>query len=850
MKQISMVTSTFLVLACGVLSGAPAFAGAVAQPQSQSQPQADAQEITDAMVAREMARVVSMDLGLRQSPKPDDYALVGHALSMAVADRPGDAELARLAASAAWAAGDRDMLLSATRAIIKADPSDTVAQLRLISSNINSRQTVESRLQAYDRILGDAGKSLHVSVRSRLALDAALLLRESGDQAGFERRLREAITLDITNKEAVSLAARTFATAESGIEELLDWQIRLLFADPFDPHVHLTIARISAGQGAIESAQRFLENGVALYAIAGSEIPAHLREQRLALQWQREGAEIVLEELNGPLEDMRAQAAALIKIRQEAGEPIDDIRNPADILYELGIERVRLLAAASVENDASIDASLADMARSTQTTLDQLAKAMRQPGANQTQFAEEIVKVFGDLQIMRGLVGRDTEKMLEETESFVEAVPQAGPMVARVKPWVAYARGEFQQAIELAEAGGPGPLQALVVALASEQLGDVERAVGIYTQFARGRPLDAYGGYARTRLQRIGRDSEALTTDGAYLESRLAKLPKWLDRMLTEPRSFMLLQVDAPLLTTDPLGTATVRVRLRNTSPIPLGVGSSRPIGTRFLITPRSVGAESDFGGALRGKVVDLDSRFRLETLEEIEVVLDADAPYAKWLRTANAHVSQRDRYRVIQSFQPGPLGGLVPGPLGLVGETGLIQRNAFNEARIDIDGLIEEILSSEGTELRSWLIVSVCRLLQPEGSSLSLRTSDKARVADAWRARFERANDAERAMILLCLPHAGQVFEFESFDQQVTTAVASGEPSEQLLVATLMTRVRAPGGALFDKAAKSESQSVRTIGSLLNARLEAFDKSYATVGPGLNAMGPPTDVLGTGRGR
>ena len=53
------------------------------------------------------------------------------------------------------------------------DPSDTVAQLRLISARIGQFQTAEERLAAYERFTGPEGKGLDPAIRSRLALDAA-----------------------------------------------------------------------------------------------------------------------------------------------------------------------------------------------------------------------------------------------------------------------------------------------------------------------------------------------------------------------------------------------------------------------------------------------------------------------------------------------------------------------------------------------------------------------------------------------------------------------------------------------------------------------------------------------------
>ena len=120
-------------------------------------------------------RAAILDLRLHESPAPIDYELTANLLSIASDLDPTNAEYARDMAQASWLAGDQSLMLEATRRVIKIDPKDSVAQLRLISAKINEKQTLEERKALYDRFLSDAGKSIDPSVRSRLALDAALL---------------------------------------------------------------------------------------------------------------------------------------------------------------------------------------------------------------------------------------------------------------------------------------------------------------------------------------------------------------------------------------------------------------------------------------------------------------------------------------------------------------------------------------------------------------------------------------------------------------------------------------------------------------------------------------------------
>lgn len=810
-----------------------------------------AEPVTDREVGAALSRTALIDLGMRESPRAEDYEIAAAALWAASEMRPDDAETARLVAAAAFSSGDHDLLMDATRRIIRNDPADTVAQLRLVSAGINAHQTIEARLRAYERFLGPAGRSLDASVRSRLALDAALLLREQGDAAGFEQRLRQAVDLDPTNKDAVSLGARTFLTATTAVEEVAAWQIRLLYADPLDPHVHLTIARICAAQGAIDSADRFLNNAARLFQVAHGEVPEDLRPQGYALQWQLRGAEGVVERLNGPLQDMRVQAAMTIRARQEAGEPTADLKAPEEIRYDPGVETIRLLAAHSLGDEETVRASLHDLAQTTAVLFRGLVELAGQHPNEQARILDEMLRVFSEFQIMRAIVGMEHDAINRQIDEFFGRIPGATQRLGHLQAWVAYAEKDDALALDLIGDPRPGTADELLVALASQRSGDTERAVAILSGMARSRSLDAMGAFARERLRAMNAEGRIVSEAGRKLQAALGRVPAWMDRMTEDPRSFMLLQAETPQQTVAATEIMPIRVRLRNSAAIPLGLGSSRPIGSRVLIAPRPITGTADFVGAPSPRVLELDRRLRLEPLAEVEAVVEADSPYTQWLREINTHVSMRDRYRVIQSFQPSVRGGLINAPLALVTESPLVQRVTLALARAETDALIDAVRSEGPDQLRDALLATLTRTIEP-GDGWALTPGDRRGLAEAWTERFARAGDDDRALMLLKLPHAGQVPEFEAFDAMAVEALVAGSLAEAradtgVLLATLMTRVRDPDSPAFELAAQSEDPRVRRLGRRLAERLRDRRPSFALAGPGAAGLAPPADAPGPG---
>ncbi|MBU6414557.1 MAG: hypothetical protein KGS45_13960, partial [Planctomycetes bacterium] len=209
-------------------AASPAAATAVVAPGTLAVTEAWLNDFT----ARSMARMVLMDVRVRVPPSSEELAIALDLLRAARKFLPDDAELLRLEMETASVAGDQQGVLAATRELVRLDPSDAVAQLRLISARIVELQTVEERLAMYERLLGAAGKGLDDSIRSRLALDAALLARESGNDRLFGERLKQALALDAANKEAAILALTEYSARVNAPEGRAQLISNLILSDP------------------------------------------------------------------------------------------------------------------------------------------------------------------------------------------------------------------------------------------------------------------------------------------------------------------------------------------------------------------------------------------------------------------------------------------------------------------------------------------------------------------------------------------------------------------------------------------------------------------------------------------
>ena len=186
MRRAALTIIAALALAAGARPGAAQPAASDAAREAQQTDQRAAYETTlRRAVATRLARQAIFLARAVQDPSLEDFRAAALTLGEAIELDPSRPELTRLQIDAFRTAEDDEGVLEATGRLVRQDPRDTAAQLRLITDRIGSLQRIEDRIAAYKNLLGADGERLDASIRSRLAFDAALLTRELGDEDGF-----------------------------------------------------------------------------------------------------------------------------------------------------------------------------------------------------------------------------------------------------------------------------------------------------------------------------------------------------------------------------------------------------------------------------------------------------------------------------------------------------------------------------------------------------------------------------------------------------------------------------------------------------------------------------------------
>ena len=802
---------------------------------------------------RSIARLALLDLRLSPDPGPGEYKAAAILTRLAQRYLPGDADLIRRQIESEWNAEDQEAAIEATQRLLKLDPRDTVAQLRLVSHRIGAIQTTEGRIAAYERFLSDAGRGLDASIRSRLALDCALLYRERGDEDNFVARLKLATALDGTNKEAALLAYTYFSESVSDIQGRAELMLNLLYADPLDSSIYLQLAEQLATGGAFNGASRMYKMGERVLLGAGSILSGEQELKKFMLSWHVSGAKAVREELEKALATERFSAQQIADRQKVMNVPGEEIIDPMAVRLPRAAEQMRCMAALGEGNEAAILQSLADLTLTVEKMRSDVANPDQLPPEMKIEEARAIARDAQiDLAVLRAFTGQQLDQVDSGLEDLVSPIEPGDIRPELIAALMDANQGRHAEAIGkfralLGSLDTPSP-DGVIVATNMAQLalarsltasGSSGEAGEIYRQIVRENPLSAMGAMAATLLDALRGKKEAIfpMTDG--LEKLAAAVPRWVEEIISQPRTFVGLTA-APLLgSQDPLAPMLVRVTMRNLSGVPMGVGSSRPMNSRILFTCNLDTKGVDTAKHAKPEVVDIDHRLRLLPGESIEATVWADPGYAGWFSENVATGVVRGKYRLVQGFVSTKRGIIDPGPGCVQADLPVVVRTTLRETTLTAAELAAEVANANENSVARLAAAARALVIGEPLATRKLGADEKLQIARAFAERYPKLSPLLRAIVLATLPHARQSDAFESFD-----AVACAEQDVTLLPLVLATRVADVSHPLLEASKASDDATLRLFATLHAERLENKAPCFAAVGPSTAASFLPDPVV------
>lgn len=797
-------------------------------------------------IAREFVRLALMDLRAVTKPTPDDYQAALILLGLARDLDPEDTGIMRRQIEAAFNAGDQNAVLEHTRALIRADPKDTVAQLRFISSSVTrEHQTAEARLAAYDRYV--ASTAIDASIRSRLALDAALLARERGDEKGFNQRLIQACQLDSTYKEAAALAVTVYADRfpEDAVGRM-DLQVNLLKADPMDPNVHLSIARTLAAAGAYKAAQRFHSTALTILSIVGSLGDETLVESRV-LKWYAEGPGAVVQALAEAVAAERDAAAREIKRLQMARKPFDTAKKPEEITLTPLLATLSVLASDAAGDRPSVLSQLKELTQRVEKQMTDLKDPKLRAGLTEEQAADNTAQLQFQLNSLRLWVNADVDKIEQGGAAFERLRKISPDSAALQQAFQAIRAGRAAEGLEQCQKLPESRTVRMATGIAYEGLGDTERAIRIYTGLVREETLQMTGVWANSRLLALGVKPAA--NDAERFEKLVAdpRVPSWIHSMALQPASVVRVTSSIPP-GAGPLALAPIRLSITNQSPIALSLGTDRALSSRFAMLPKLDHEMMERGN--RPEVVDVDRRLRLMPQETLTVEIEPAPAQTGWLLSAQAWRTVRVRWELVQGFIIDPAVGFRPGPLGQAVETEAIVLPPLADAMLEPEALAERVTASPIGSLSRFVLLARSMALQPLFIVADGERDRKPKpkrdllqpapaaaggpapvnikpVAQALAARLPTLSLPMRQMVALIAPHARL-----SPDMVILDDAVKADPDPTMRCIALCTRVVDPADELLKSSLTSDDPRVRQVAIAVQARLATSAKMYSRMSP------------------
>lgn len=793
-------------------------------------------------LAASIARIAMVNLRMVVEPIEADYVIADQLLGIAREIDPESHDLIRQQMQAAFLSGNESKALDLSSQALRLDPADSVIQLRRITAAIGrNNQTIEDRIKVIDQFLAD--RRIDDAIKSRLSLDAALLVRERGDERGFLERLSRATSLDSSNKAAAYLAATYVLDRLEDPQARVDARINLLMADPADPQVQMDLARELAFHGAFVSAQRFHNNALAILAasdIAPSVDPTFERE---ALRWQVEGPGAVVATMDEVLRTLQARQAAAIDDRKRRNIPFDDITPPEDVRLTPELARIGLIAAYAFGDQAAFEGARQRLVGDLVKRLEKLANPLTAEGLDDKQRQEVGLDIAMFLQTTRIAVGLDPDSVQRDIDSSPALAEKFPDRVNQLRTWVKLRKGEqdpklLEEALaEFAAWPDPNPFMEFGHGNALEKLGRTAEAIQQYRRAASMFPLDIYGAWARTRAVKLGDPKD--TELGTAIDRRVARqVPDWVDRMVARPQDFINVTASAVSGGETVVDPIVLRLTVRNLSPIPLSIGPDATISSSFLLAPRAEMRQDGLDGRVVPEVIELDRRLRLMPREELVVDVRPDLAQTGWTLEALCTRSVRMRFRVIQAFQPDmQRGGFRTRALGQIVETGPLTRRPLPEAALGAERFPKAIADAPANTLfrlaasiRGTILLPVFGgpgLVGPgvPADQPGLSAAELGPIAASLVERYPGLEPAHRAHLAALIPPARLAPGLEAFDEAVR---ADADPVVTAIA--LVTRVTEPDDAMLKAGLESSDERIRTICTALLPVLQRQDTTYARI--------------------
>lgn len=556
-----------------------------------------------------------------------------------------------------------DVVRTASERLAKLDPENDRALLQKLRSEIAEKQTAAERAERYKHEIGRG--DLPVTVRSRLALDLAILERRRGRTEAFASWLAESVALDRSHTAAAALAAgyfRLHVDDPVGTGELL---LNQFLANPTDISAQMLAANHFLDHGAYDAADRLYTLAKNCYeSIQLVALPGELIADLAIARWGAGRMDTALRQIMEYQRRMDIRYRERLLHEDPELTPLDRAKRQAPRSLTVIVTHAVLRARQGDEQGRAMMQRIIDLYQQRIETM--VEEAQQEAERLDPRVKEEIAKLWLETAWLTVWLSPTPENADEYAARASELIELSERAEARIAGWIALRNGDPDRAVDLLERhAGHDPAAGLGYANALLARGQRRSAAQALLNVVRLQPGTLIGAWAGDQLAELIGRRVPISSDAAHLDDLMREVPSYLDRFPAHPTTALSVRLRPTKDRFDPYEPIRIDLKLTNHASRPLAIDPEGPIlpDVVLLFDVRLSGATDH--PAVTPLIVSIDRRLRLEPHERLTIPLDLRrAPLGAVLDQHPLH-GAIVTIRVISNFFVTPHGAILPNLLG-----------------------------------------------------------------------------------------------------------------------------------------------------------------------------------------
>tara|TARA_X000001036_G_scaffold68880_1_gene59971 strand:- start:3044 stop:5539 length:2496 start_codon:yes stop_codon:yes gene_type:complete len=555
-----------------------------------------------------LARMATMSEPLTTTAIATAVVLIQESLKL----DPKNVSLWRNAIEVAQMADRPDVEFAAIQGLIHLTPNDTMAQLARLRSVIEKANTVEQRMVLYEKLLAD-GRSAQLDSRvaSRLAFDASQLQRKLGDIEQFARWLAEAVALDPSYPDAISMATGFFGDETADAYTRAELLSSTMLANIRDVTLQVSLAEFLMSYGNYKDAAQMYN------VVLGESVEDEIKDGLLAdialSQWANGDPTSALGILTRRQSSVDIEYRKQTKTQQSRLTPLEIARIHAPLVPKLSTIR------------AAIYAEIGSAKEANQALTSAVDSILTLASIYETQGDAATIKV-AEMKIQAAWIllwlSNETERAQEIIAEVEESVVIHMTEKTRLNGWIALKSGDYEEAISVLSTI-PNDKPALVgTAIANLQIGNKQQAATQLLHIAKTDGASILGVWSLKQLEKLIGTTFDVRSEVPKLQKLMVGVFDTVNNYVLDPRPVIDVQITPRSMTYEPYEPVIADIEIKNNTTIPLTIAKNGPIQPFILIEALVEIPSVKFGG-VPPIVLPINSEVSLLPGESMNTLVD-----------------------------------------------------------------------------------------------------------------------------------------------------------------------------------------------------------------------------------